>query len=123
MTVSKKEYDKTMTSVKVAFVLLTLLFFAILISFMVLLVQVRHVSHNAVHISRNNSILLSENRKRIINDQRNKIVQCKHVYSGVKEVFEIFFPKNAKGRERKNIEKFNDRINELKASCDKSKGN
>jgi hypothetical protein len=123
MTVSKEEYRKTMTSVKVAFVLLTILFFAILVSFMVLLVQVRHVSHRAVQIAQDNATLLAENQQRIADDRKNKITQCKKVYSGVKDVFEIFFPKHANSRDKANIKKFNRRIDVLQTTCEKSLGN
>ena len=117
-TVTKDEYRKTMTSVKVAFVMLTILFFGILISFMVLLIQVRHVSHRAVEISHNNAMLVNENQQRLVNDRRNKIAQCKKVYTGVKDVFEIFFSNKATGKKKANIKKFNNRINELQKTCD-----
>ena len=123
MTVTKEEHRRTVTSVKAVFVILTLLFFAILISYMILLVQVRRVSHKAVRISQDNAVLLAENQKRIVDDRNNKIIQCKHTYSGIKDVFEIFFSKHPSHKQKMAQRKFNHRIADLQKSCEKSAGN
>jgi hypothetical protein len=119
MPIDKDEYQKRMRLIDRAFLLLTALFFAILISFMVLLINVRDISHKAVRLSNQNAILLKENDKRIKQDKIAVIAACKHTYSGIKDVFEIYFPKHTtSAKQERDIKRFNARIEELKLACD-----
>jgi hypothetical protein len=120
VTIDKEEYKKRMRLVDRAFILLTILFFAILISFMVILMNVRHLSHRAVINSAENATLLKENNDRIQQEKLNQVASCKHTYSGIKDVFEIFFPKHpSSAMQARDLKKFNDRIDELKSACNK----
>lgn len=100
------------------FILLTILFFAILISFMIVLISERHLSHKAVKLSKENAMLVQENNERIKIDQQNMIISCKHTYSGIKDVFEIFFPLKANAQQKRDLKRFNNRIMELQLRCD-----
>jgi len=120
MTVSKEEYRRTLTSIKVAFVMLTILFFAILISFMILLVNVRNLSHKAVKLTLQNNYLVHQNSLRIKEDQTTRIKSCEKGYTGIGEVFEIFFPKKPTEQQKENFKKFNNRIEQLKRNCSKT---
>ena len=123
MTIDKDEYQRRMTKVNRAFLVLTILFFVILVSFMILLNNVRHISAKAVALSKENKTLLRENNERIKEEKRAAIVSCKHTYSGIRDVFEIFFPIGPSKEEKKNIDKFNNRIDDLQRACDKSADN
>ena len=123
MTIDKDEYQRRMTKVNRAFLVLTILFFVILVSFMILLINVRHISAKAVTLSKENKTLLRENNERIKEEKRAAIVSCKHSYSGIRDVFEIFFPIGPSKEEKKNIDKFNNRIDDLQRACDKSADN
>lgn len=118
MTIQVDEYQRRMKLIDRVFILLTILFFAILISFMLVLIGERHLAHKAVALSRENARLLVENNERIKIDQQNMIISCKHTYSGIKDVFEIFYPLKPSEQQKRDLKRFNDRIIELQQRCD-----
>lgn len=116
--IDKREYDKNMRHIRSAFLFVTALFFAILIAFMFILVSTREQSHRSVSLSRSNAILLKENQNRIRDEQANRIFACQHTYSGIRDVFEIFFPKKPRTeQQQRELDLFNRRIKELRSSC------
>ena len=118
MAVPIDEYQRRMKLIDRVFILLTILFFAILISFMIVLVNERHLSHKAVELSRENAELVEQNQHQINIDRQNMIISCRHAYSGIKEVFEIFFPLKPSKQQARDLKRFNNRIKELQLRCD-----
>lgn len=60
------------------------------------------------------------NNDRIRDIQQNRLVSCEQTYEGVREVFRPFFRpfKERTAKERRDIVKFNDTVDRLKARCD-----
>lgn len=73
----------------------------------------------ALDQSHKSSRLTAQNQERINDIQRARVESCEHTYEGVRQVFKPFFrTKTVRTvKEQRNIEKFNARIDELKAGC------
>lgn len=56
------------------------------------------------------------------NIQNSRLESCQRTYSGIQDVFEVFFSEEPNAVEQKNIDKFNDRIEELRSQCDEQTG-
>lgn len=91
----KKQGDRIVR----AFVLITLLFFAIAVGF---------------------SLVVVSNRHRINDIQQSRTESCKRTYVGIREVFKPFVPPKAATQEQQNrIDAFNNGINRLIAQCER----
>jgi len=101
----------TLRPVKVAFILLTLVFLGILILFSKTLYDVKH---NSTRING----LVTENTHRIGDIQNSRLESCKRTYEGIGEVFQPFFPKAPRTRKQQaELDKFNKRIDQLQQAC------
>jgi len=102
-----------MRPIRIAFIVLTIVFFAILLGF-------SWVIHDVKHNSGSIKTLVSENSTRIGDIQRSRIESCQKTYEGIREVFKPFFPNPPRTQKQiDNLEKFNTTINTLKKACDK----
>ena len=88
---------KEVNNIVVAFCLITLLFFIIVLGF---------------------SITLRENSQRIREIQNSRIQSCEETYSAIRQVFSPFLSKPPMtDRERVEIEQFYNQINKLREGC------
>jgi hypothetical protein len=118
--IDKEDYDNRNRRVRRAFIVLTVLFFLVLVSFMILLINVRHVSQRSLRNSSVAKELTRENKARIIHDRVVRVKRCKEVFTGIDQVFEIFIPKTVKTvQQQHDIDKFRNRIRELKKACER----
>lgn len=65
-------------------------------------------------------IFTGYNNDRVRDIQQNRISSCKRTYEGVREVLRPFFRPISERtpKERRDIKKFNDTVDRLKARCD-----
>lgn len=99
--------------VKLSFIILTIIFFVVLLGFGKLLVDVRNNSHRI-------DGLVAQNSFRIKEIQKSRIESCKRTYLGVREVFLPFFPPPPRtNKEQANLDKFNRNVHKLVAACAK----
>jgi hypothetical protein len=109
--------------VKIAFVIITILFFATLLGFSFVIHDLRNVSSENLQLSAKNEILNRENKKRINEIQNSRIETCDSVYTGIYQVFAPFFPPPPRTQQQlQTLEKFNSTIARLKLKCTKLVG-
>jgi hypothetical protein len=98
--------------ISAAFVVLTLIFLAVLIGFGI-------VIHNVQNNSSKIKGLVVENTNRIHDIQRSRVESCQRTYEGIRQVFKPFFPDPPRTQKQiDDLEKFNTLINKLKNKCD-----
>jgi hypothetical protein len=61
--------------------------------------------------------LIRENRHRISDQQASRVFSCQQTYESFRDVFGPFLPKHPRGKQRRDIEKFNRIIDRKKAAC------
>lgn len=99
--------------VKVAFLIITLIFFLTVAGFAWI---VTDVGNNSEQVR----TLIHENNERIEDIQESRTASCRDTYSGIYEVFRPFFPPVPRTPEQDaNLEKFNDTIERLREGCTK----
>jgi predicted PurR-regulated permease PerM len=99
--------------IRIAFIILTIVFFAVLVGF-------AWVVHDVQQNSGRINTLVAENSNRIHDVQQSRVESCQKTYEGIREVFKPFFPQHPTNKQQiDNLEKFNTTINKLKAACDK----
>jgi hypothetical protein len=106
-------------SVKIAFVILTLVFFLTVVGFMKVVIDVRNLSEDSIKQGKNYIRLTKEN-KRLINEiQKSRISSCKKTYDGIKEVVHVSFFRNRPLTEERKIFliKFDKIITDFKKGC------
>jgi hypothetical protein len=109
--------------VKIAFVIITILFFATLLGFSFVIHDLRNVSDENLRLSAKNEILNQENKKRINDIQNSRVETCNSVYTGIYQVFIPFFPPPPRSPQQlQTLEKFNSTINRLRQKCTKLVG-
>ena len=59
------------------------------------------------------------NNERITDINQSRLESCQRTYEGVRQVFNVFFPDAPKGQEKKDIRKFNRRVDALKRGCER----
>lgn len=108
-------------SIKIAFVIVTLIFFVTALAFSWLVIDVRNLNTNHEQIANDNRELISENEDRIVDIQASRIESCQRTYEGIREVFQPLLPPESERTEKQkeNLKKFNDKIDELKSNCPK----
>jgi cell shape-determining protein MreC len=88
---------KAVDQIVIAFALITLLFFVIVLGF---------------------SLSVRENSHRIREIQASRLESCQRTYSGIKEVFAPLIPVDPETRlERERIKKFYEEIEKLRKGC------
>jgi hypothetical protein len=104
--------------IKMAFIILTLIFFAVLVGFGKVIVDVKHNSNEVKAVSLTTALLVRENSQRIKEIQKSRVDSCKRTYNGIREVFLPFFPPPPRTPQQiDNLEKFNTTINNLAKAC------
>lgn len=70
------------------------------------------------------SLSLYLNGERLDDINRDRVVSCVRTYEGVREVFKPFFRAKSQRtrREQRNVDRFNERVDELKARCGQQTG-
>lgn len=63
--------------------------------------------------------LTEHNHDRIRDIQKSRVESCERTYEGVRQVFDPFLPDHPRGKQRRDIQKFNDTIDRLKRTCPK----
>lgn len=92
--------------IKFAFVLMSVIFFLVLIGF--------------ARVVNDVSELTKENEARIADIQSSRTESCKQTYRGIREVFRPFFPKEPRTqKQKKDLSKFNTTITKLQQGCTK----
>lgn len=113
--------------ISVSFIILTIVFFLILLLFTWIL---HDVQDNQTHIealakdnaslAKTNRILIRENHARLVEIQDSRVESCKKTYEGISNVFKPFFPPPPQTAEQKaQLEKFNTTVAKLKNGCSK----
>jgi hypothetical protein len=111
-------------TIRVAFLLLTLVFVLSLIGFLWLLKSTHDLAEDTAKLGRVNRVLIFRSAEREKKDKENSITSCKRNIEGIRLVFRPFFPSPPLTlEERKIIRKFNSRINFLKNHCSKEFSN
>jgi hypothetical protein len=104
--------------IKIAFAIVTLLFFATLLGFSFVVNSIRDVSNKNTALLAQSQVLNRENKARINEIQSNRLETCKEIYRGVRKVFRPFFPPPPRTKQQvDDIEKFNLTVDKLVASC------
>jgi hypothetical protein len=97
--------------IKLSFIILTVIFFLVLVGFSWVILDVRNNS-NRIHN------LLDQNATRIQEIQKSRVESCKLTYIGIKKVFTPFAPLPPRTEQQtKDLEKFNRTINALVKTC------
>lgn len=97
--------------IKLSFILITGLFFAILYVYSI-------IYHNGQQDRARDRALIAANSQRIADIQASRTMSCQRTYSGIKEVFAPFIPKHPATEEQaENIRIFNENISKLIAGC------
>jgi hypothetical protein len=74
----------------------------------------------AARLAGETSRLALANEDRIEEIQESRVISCKRTYEGIREVFGPFFPPPPRTKEEQtNLNKFNNRIDDLKSRCSK----
>jgi hypothetical protein len=119
MPTSDKRHERHSKRIKLSFILLTLLFFAIIAGFTWVLLDVRDLSSKTAALTKVSVRLTIENTKRINEIQKSRKFSCKQTYRGVRNVFRPFFPKRPHTSEQeRTIRKFNRTVDTLVAGCE-----
>lgn len=113
-----EEKPKRVGLIELAFLIIIILFLAILIGFSWVVSDVRDLSQsNSVLIERIR-VLTKENETRIADIQASRVDSCKQTYTSIHDVFKPFFPpKPRKKAQQDLLDKFNNKIKELKLGC------
>lgn len=107
-------------AIKSSFVILTLIFFLILCGFAWLVHDIGEVSQENKRLATANKLLLVENTNRITDIQKSRTESCQRTYEGIREVLRPFFPPPPRTEtQQANLDKFNDKVDELKTNCTK----
>lgn len=105
-------------TIRVAFLLLTLIFVLSLIGFLWLLKSTHDLAEDNAALGKVNSVLILESAKREKEDRENAINSCRRNIEGIRLVFKPLFPSPPQTLEQRVIiGKFNSRINFLKNRC------
>lgn len=97
--------------VVIAFIVLTLLFLAVLIGFAVVVTDVKTNSNQIRTLVISNNNLIKE-------IQKSRIESCQRTYEGVREVFRPLFPPPPRTKEQsRSLKLFNETIDDLKQGC------
>lgn len=95
----------------ISFVIVTVIFFAVLLGFGKV---ISDVSNNSGRIDG----LVAQNTARIKEIQKSRLESCKRTYNGIREVFIPFFPPPPRTHKQKaDLKKFNTTINRLVKAC------
>lgn len=88
--------------------------------------SVRHSAFTAflLAVILSSAIAVYLNSERVDDIQKDRVASCQRTYEGVREVFRPFFrtKRLRTVKEQGNIDRFNARIDELKAGCDEQTG-
>lgn len=104
--------------IKIAFGVITVLFFIILLAFMFVINDVRDISNKNTTLLVRQEVLTRENQARITEIQASRIGSCKETYAGIRKVFLPFFPEKPRSKKQQaDIDKFNVTIDTLRAGC------
>lgn len=105
-------------AIKVAFIIVTALFFIVLIAFSWVVNDIRVLSDRQTSLLDQNTQLVAENAKRIDEIQNSRLESCKRTYEGIREVFRPFNPpKPRTTQQQSDLDKFNGTIDGLMAGC------
>ena len=110
-----------------AFVMLTITFLLVLISFSWILTDVQNSQESIEDLTKENHrlaqvnrLLIRENHLRISEIQDSRVESCKKTYTGISDVFRPFFPKEPlTDAQRERLEQFNTTIVGLKNGCNR----
>lgn len=99
-------------SIKFSFIVITVIFFLTVLGF-------GFVVKESQDLASKSEILSEENNLRIHDIQESRVYSCEQTYSGIKLVFEPFFPPIPRTpQQKKNIDKFDEIILDLKRRCE-----
>lgn len=120
----QKQQKRNWLTVKVVFVLMTVIFFLTVAGFSWVITEekklIRNYTELIVEKEKVHAKLVRENQQRIKDIQASRTSSCRRTYEGIREVFKPFFPpKPRTGKEQEDLDKFNDTINRLKRGCTK----
>jgi hypothetical protein len=112
-------------SIKSSFIILTLIFLAILIGFSWVVHDVSENTNRLDDLVQNNQelinqnkILVEENENRIDDIQSSRRASCEETYSAFRIVFKPFLPPKPRSPEvQARLDSFNNRIDELRRGC------
>lgn len=113
--------------IKLAFVIVTLIFFATLAGFSWLVHDVNNNSERLTLLvlesetrAKQLENLVTENEARIADIQKTRIESCELTYAGIREVFRPFFPQPPRTpKQQADLDKFNSTIVRLQNGCKK----
>lgn len=106
--------------IRIAFFLITGLFFLVLAGFAWIITDIRENQSDIKKLAVTNNILAKENKHRITEIQDSRTESCKTTYDGIGNVFRPFFPPVPRTeKQQEQLDKFNNKIKELKAGCTK----
>lgn len=109
---------KIPVSIKISFIIITMLFFVTLLAFSWVVADVRRISNDNIQLLAKNEILAKENKARITEIQNNRVEGCKNIYAGIRKVFKPFFPPAPRTRKQQaDLDKFNNTIIALQEEC------
>lgn len=98
-------------AVKLAFIIVTSIFFLTLVGFSWIIHDVRANSNARIE-------LVKQNRQRIKDIQESRIASCQTTYNGIREVFRPFFPPVPRTpKQEADLNKFNSTIDKLIKQC------
>lgn len=104
---------------KLAFAILTVIFFATLFGYMKLVLDIRNLSHESIHLTEKYIVLTKENKRVIAEIQKNRLTSCQKTYEGIHDVVRIaFLGERPLTEEQKKFSiHFNMIISDLKKKC------
>lgn len=107
----KKVVQVELKKIKIAFGILTLIFFAILIGFAWVVSDIHRISEQ-------NQVLIEENNARVTEIQESRTSSCRQTYEGIRQVFKPFFPPPPRTKEQQDsLDLFNETIDGFVAGC------
>lgn len=120
MTTKEMSQNSKYLTIRVAFLLLTLVFVLSLLCFLWLFKSTHDLAEDTASLGRANHDLLIKSQKRDKQYREDSVVLCRKNIEGVRQVFKPFFPPKPLTLEQKAaITKFNRRVNLLKNGCNK----
>lgn len=106
--------------VKIAFIIVTLIFFLTVCGFAWMVIRVQNLSEDTRDLVQTKAQLITANSNRIKEIQQTRVDNCKANYSGVRKVFRPFFPKKPRTlKQQADLDRFNRTIDGLKKDCKK----